>query len=140
MENTDFTKNIEAVGNAGEHGSREISGDKLKDFLVRGFLPTIGIETHVQLATKSKLFSSADNDAREAEPNSKISAIDYALPGMLPILNHEALKFAARAGKALNSQIANVSRWDRKHYFLPGFSERISDYADVLPDDYWRVC
>lgn len=119
MENTDFTKNIEAVGNAGEHGSREISEDKLKYFLVRGFLPTIGIETHVQLATKSKLFSSADNDAREAEPNSKISAIDYALPGMLPILNHEALKFAARAGKALNSQIANVSRWDRKHYFYP---------------------
>ena len=114
-EKNEFAENIAALGSAGEHGSRE-AGD---DFLVRGYLPTIGIETHVQLATKTKLFSSADNDARDAEPNSKISVIDYALPGMLPILNHEALRFAARAGKALNAKIANVSRWDRKHYFYP---------------------
>lgn len=115
VEKDNFAQNIKALGSAGENGSREV-GD---EFLVRGYLPTIGIECHVQLATKTKLFSSADNDAREAEPNSKISTIDYALPGMLPILNHAALRFAARAGKALNSRIANVSRWDRKHYFYP---------------------
>lgn len=114
-EENSFAKNVKALGAAGENGSRAV-GD---EFLVRGFLPTIGIETHVQLATKTKLFSSADNDARDAEPNSKVSVIDYALPGMLPVLNHEALKFAARAGKALNARIANVSRWDRKHYFYP---------------------
>ena len=80
---------------------------------------TIGIECHVQLATKTKLFSSVDNDAREAEPNSKVSAIDYALPGMLPYLNHEAVVLAARAAYALNSEVARVSRFDRKHYFYP---------------------
>lgn len=80
---------------------------------------TIGIECHVQLATKTKLFSGADNDARDAEPNSKASVLDFALPGMLPVLNREAVNLAVRAGKALNAPIAKVSRFDRKHYFYP---------------------
>lgn len=80
---------------------------------------TIGIECHVQLATKTKLFSRADNDARDKEPNTCVSIIDYGLPGMLPVLNQEAVRLAVRAGKALNSKIANVSRFDRKHYFYP---------------------
>lgn len=80
---------------------------------------TIGIECHVQLATKTKLFSPADNDARDAEPNSKTHQIDFGLPGMLPVLNKHAVKLAVRAGKALNSPIAHVSRFDRKHYFYP---------------------
>ena len=106
-----------SLGSAGEHGS-EITGE-IKKYLVDGYLPTIGIECHVQLNTVTKLFSAVDNDAREAEPNSKVSAIDYALPGMLPYLNHEAIVKAARAGKALNSEIARESRFDRKHYFYP---------------------
>jgi aspartyl-tRNA(Asn)/glutamyl-tRNA(Gln) amidotransferase subunit B len=80
---------------------------------------TIGIECHVQLATKTKLFSGADNDAREAEPNTKVVAVDYGLPGMLPVLNREAVNLAIKAGKALNADIARVSRFDRKHYFYP---------------------
>ena len=80
---------------------------------------TIGIECHVQLATKTKLFSPADNDARDAEPNSKTHQIDFGLPGMLPVLNKHAVELAVRAGKALNSPIAHVSRFDRKHYFYP---------------------
>lgn len=80
---------------------------------------TIGIECHVQLATKTKLFSPADNDARDAEPNSKTHPIDFGLPGMLPILNKQAVQLAVKAGKALNATIANVSRFDRKHYFYP---------------------
>lgn len=80
---------------------------------------TIGIECHVQLATKTKLFSAADNDAREAEPNSKVTPIDFGLPGMLPVLNREAVTLAIKAGKALNAEIAHVSRFDRKHYFYP---------------------
>lgn len=83
------------------------------------YLPTIGIECHVQLATKTKLFSPADNDSREKEPNSCVSPIDYALPGMLPRLNFEAVRLAIRAGKALNSKINLNSRFDRKHYFYP---------------------
>ena len=80
---------------------------------------TIGIECHVQLATRTKLFSPADNDARDAEPNSKTHQIDFGLPGMLPVLNKHAVELAVRAGKALNSPIAHVSRFDRKHYFYP---------------------
>lgn len=80
---------------------------------------TIGIECHVQLATVSKLFSGADNDSRDKQPNSAISPIDFGLPGMLPVLNYGAVELAVRAGKALNAEIARVSRFDRKHYFYP---------------------
>lgn len=80
---------------------------------------TVGIECHVQLATKTKLFSPADNDARGAEPNSKVHPIDFGLPGMLPLLNREAVNLAIKAGKALNADVARVSRFDRKHYFYP---------------------
>lgn len=83
------------------------------------FVPTIGIECHVQLATKTKLFSGADNDARQQEPNSVVSPIDYGLPGMLPVLNRGAVELAIKAGLALNCKIAPVSRFDRKHYFYP---------------------
>lgn len=80
---------------------------------------TIGIECHVQLATDTKLFSAADNDARDKAPNSVVSPIDYGLPGMLPVLNRRAVDLAIRAGKALNAEITRVSRFDRKHYFYP---------------------
>ena len=80
---------------------------------------TIGIECHVQLATKTKLFSEVDNDARGKEPNSCVSPVDYALPGMLPRLNAEAVRFAVRAGHAMNAEINPISRFDRKHYYYP---------------------
>jgi aspartyl-tRNA(Asn)/glutamyl-tRNA(Gln) amidotransferase subunit B len=80
---------------------------------------TIGIECHVQLATITKLFSGADNDARNQEPNTVVNPIDFGLPGMLPVLNREAINMAIKAGKALGSEIARVSRFDRKHYFYP---------------------
>lgn len=83
------------------------------------YYPTIGIECHVQLSTKTKLFSEVDNDARGKEPNSCVSPVCYALPGMLPRLNGEAIKFAIRAGKAMNCEINASSRFDRKHYFYP---------------------
>ncbi len=87
--------------------------------MTKNYLPTIGIECHVQLCTKTKLFSEVDNDARGKEPNTCISPVDYALPGMLPRLNEEAVKLAIRAGLALNSEINLESRFDRKHYFYP---------------------
>lgn len=80
---------------------------------------TIGIECHVQLATTTKLFSGANNDARDKAPNTAVSPIDFGLPGMLPVLNREAVTLAIKAGKALNADIAHVSRFDRKHYFYP---------------------
>ena len=86
---------------------------------MRKYVPTIGIECHVQLCTKTKLFSEVDNDARGKEPNSCVSPVDYALPGMLPRLNGEAIRFAILAGRAMNCKINPVSRFDRKHYFYP---------------------
>lgn len=83
------------------------------------FVPTIGIECHVQLCTKTKLFSEVDNDARGKEPNSCVSPVDYGLPGMLPRLNQDAIIYAIRAGLAMNAKINLISRFDRKHYFYP---------------------
>ena len=83
------------------------------------YLPTVGVECHVQLCTKTKLFSEVDNDARGKEPNSCVSPVDYALPGMLPRLNGEAIRLAILAGRAMNCKINADSRFDRKHYFYP---------------------
>ncbi len=80
---------------------------------------TVGIECHVQLNTKTKLFSAVDNDAVDKEPNSCVSPFDYALPGMLPVLNKEAVHKAVQAGLAMNCKINLESRFDRKHYFYP---------------------
>lgn len=91
----------------------------MTDEILNKYDMTIGIECHVQLATATKLFSGADNDARDKSPNSVVSPIDFGLPGMLPILNREAVNLAIKAGKALNAPIARVSRFDRKHYFYP---------------------
>lgn len=91
----------------------------MTDEILNKYEMTIGIECHVQLATATKLFSGADNDARDKSPNSVVSPIDFGLPGMLPILNREAVNLAIKAGKALNAPIAPVSRFDRKHYFYP---------------------
>lgn len=91
----------------------------INDEILAKYDLTVGIECHVQLATDTKLFSGADNDARDKQPNVVVSPIDYALPGMLPVLNRKAVDLAIKAGKALNSKIANISRFDRKHYFYP---------------------
>lgn len=83
------------------------------------YITTIGIECHVQLKTKTKLFSGADNDARNAEPNTTVSPICFGLPGTLPVLNKEAVRLAVQAGIALKSDINKISRFERKHYFYP---------------------
>ena len=103
------------------------------------YLPTIGIECHVQLCTKTKLFSEVDNDARGKEPNSCVSPVDYALPGMLPRLNGEAIRFAIRAGRAMNCEINAQSRFDRKHYFYPDSPKgyQITQfYAPIIGEGY----
>jgi aspartyl-tRNA(Asn)/glutamyl-tRNA(Gln) amidotransferase subunit B len=80
---------------------------------------TVGIECHVQLKTKTKLFSGAGNDAREAPANTLVNHIDFGLPGALPVLNREVLKLATQAAFALNSRPQSFSKFDRKHYFYP---------------------
>jgi len=98
------------------------------------YIPTIGIETHVQLKTKTKLFSAVDNDARSAKPNTLISHIDVGLPGALPVLNEKALELACRAAFALNTKPQKFSKFDRKHYFYPDLPKgyQITQYEDPI--------
>ena len=83
------------------------------------YTPTIGIECHVQLKTKTKLFAAVGNDAREAPPNTLISHICLGMPGALPVLNKAAVDLAILAADALNTRAQKFSRFDRKHYFYP---------------------
>ncbi len=94
----------------------------------------IGIECHVQLATRTKLFSPADNDARDAAPNTKVNQIDFGFPGVLPVLNERAVELAIRAGIALNAEIPRLSRFERKHYFYPDlpFGYQITQLAEPV--------
>ncbi len=85
--------------------------------------PVIGLETHVQLKTRTKLFSAVSNDADGALPNTLVSAIDVGHPGVLPVTNVQAVKWAVQLGLALGGQIAPVSKFDRKHYFYPDLSK-----------------
>lgn len=80
---------------------------------------TIGIECHVQLKTKTKLFAAVGNDAREAPPNTLVSHICFGLPGALPVLNKEVLTLATKAAFALGTEPERFSKFDRKHYFYP---------------------
>lgn len=78
----------------------------------------IGLEVHVQLATKTKIFSGAST-AFGAEPNTQACAIDLAMPGTLPVANAEAFRFAVMFGLAVNAQIGKRSVFERKNYFYP---------------------
>ncbi len=84
----------------------------------------VGLEVHAQVTSNSKLFSGAAT-AFGAEPNSQVSLVDAAMPGMLPVPNRECIRQAVRTGMAINAQINKWSRFDRKNYF----------YAD-LPQGY----
>lgn len=83
------------------------------------YTTTIGIECHVQLKTATKLFSAVGNDAREADPNTLVSHIDFGMPGALPVLNEEAVHLTVRAAFALGTTPQKFSKFDRKHYFYP---------------------
>ncbi len=83
------------------------------------YTPTIGIECHVQLKTKTKLFAGVSNVATDAKPNSLISHICLGMPGALPVLNKHAVELVSKAAFALNTKPQKFSKFDRKHYFYP---------------------
>ena len=83
------------------------------------YIATIGIECHVQLSTKTKLFAAVNIADFEADPNTSISQICLGMPGALPVLNEGAVRLAARAAYALNTEPQVYSKFDRKHYFYP---------------------
>ena len=83
-----------------------------------GYETVIGLEVHVQLRLRSKLFSPAAY-AFGGDPNTRVSVIDLGLPGVLPRLNEQALKVALRAALALEGEVQRDTRFDRKNYFYP---------------------
>jgi len=97
----------------------------------------IGLEIHAQLSTKSKMFCGCDNDAFGAEPNTRVCPVCMGFPGMLPVLNSEALKKGVLAAAALGCKIQKFSKFDRKNYFYPdlptGF--QISQFDEPISKD-----
>jgi aspartyl-tRNA(Asn)/glutamyl-tRNA(Gln) amidotransferase subunit B len=98
-----------------------------------GFTTVIGLEVHVQLATRSKLFSPAPAAAL-GEPNTRVHAIDLGLPGVLPQPNAAAIALAVRAALALGATVQPRSTFARKHYFYPDLPKgyQISQYDEPL--------
>jgi aspartyl-tRNA(Asn)/glutamyl-tRNA(Gln) amidotransferase subunit B len=97
--------------------------------LIRGYEVVIGLETHAQLSTLSKIFSGAST-AFGAAPNTQACAVDLALPGTLPVMNRAAVDRAIRLGLAVGAKVAPVSIFARKNYFYPDLPKgyQISQY------------
>jgi aspartyl-tRNA(Asn)/glutamyl-tRNA(Gln) amidotransferase subunit B len=97
--------------------------------LVRGFEVVIGLETHAQLSTASKIFSGASTTFGAA-PNTQACAVDLALPGTLPVMNRGAVERAIRFGLAVGAKVAPLSIFARKNYFYPDLPKgyQISQY------------
>ena len=97
--------------------------------LIRGYEVVIGLETHAQLSTASKIFSGASTQFGAA-PNTQACAVDLALPGTLPVLNRGAVERAIRFGLAVNAKVAPLSIFARKNYFYPDLPKgyQISQY------------
>lgn len=97
--------------------------------LVRGWEVVIGLETHAQLSTASKIFSGAST-AFGAAPNTQACAVDLALPGTLPVMNRGAVERAIRFGLAVGAEVAPLSIFARKNYFYPDLPKgyQISQY------------
>ncbi len=98
------------------------------------YTPTIGIECHVQLKTKTKLFAAVGNDAREAPPNTLISHICVGMPGALPVLNEAAIELSSKAALALGTRPQKRSFFERKHYFYPDLPKgyQITQYESSI--------
>ncbi|WP_315855556.1 Asp-tRNA(Asn)/Glu-tRNA(Gln) amidotransferase subunit GatB [Synechococcus sp. RedBA-s] len=98
----------------------------------------IGLETHVQLGTASKIFTAASTNYGD-DPNTHIDPVVLGLPGTLPVLNEKVLEYAVKAALALNLQVAEHSKFDRKQYFYPDLPKnyQISQFDQPIAENGW---
>jgi len=100
----------------------------------KDYKTTIGLEIHIELKTKTKMFCNSKNDPDETRPNVNICPICTAQPGTLPVINKEAVKSVLKVGLALKGQLADFTEFDRKNYFYPDIPKgyQISQYKFPL--------
>jgi aspartyl-tRNA(Asn)/glutamyl-tRNA(Gln) amidotransferase subunit B len=97
--------------------------------ICKSYRVLVGLEVHVQLSTRSKMFTGAANQFG-AEPNTQVDEQVLGLPGVLPVMNKKAVEYAIKVGLALGCQIAKQTKWDRKSYYYPDLPKnyQISQY------------
>ena len=98
------------------------------------YIPTIGLEVHAELNTKTKMFCDSKNDADETRPNVNVCPVCLAHPGTLPVINREAVKHVLRVGVAVKGTLADYTEFDRKNYFYPDLPKgyQLSQYEYPL--------
>lgn len=108
---------------------------------LNNYKTTIGLEIHVQLKTKTKMFCRCSNRSEEAEPNTNVCPICLGMPGTLPATNKQAVSWTARTGLALNCSINSLTKFDRKHYFYPDLPKgfQISQYDQPIAKDGYLI-
>src|SRR5207248_11130727 len=99
----------------------------------------IGLECHVQLATRSKMFCGCPSDYAGAPPNSHVCPICFGMPGVLPVMNRKAIEYTLLTGLALNAEIPAATKFDRKNYPYPDLVKgyQISQYDLPLVKGGW---
>ncbi|MHB1330936.1 MAG: Asp-tRNA(Asn)/Glu-tRNA(Gln) amidotransferase subunit GatB [Minisyncoccota bacterium] len=106
--------------------------------MIRGYTPTIGLEIHAELLTKTKMFCNSknetQNDAEERRPNVNVCPVCMGHPGTLPVINKEAVRQVLRMGVAISGKLADYTEFDRKNYFYPDIPKgyQISQYKHPL--------
>ena len=102
------------------------------------FETVVGLEVHVELKTNSKIFSPSPNKFG-SEPNTNTSVIDLGYPGVLPVVNKEVVNYAMRAALALNMDINQHTKFDRKNYFYPDNPKayQISQFGQPIGENGW---
>lgn len=124
--------------------------DAPKPAVAPRYRPTIGVEIHCQLSTKSKMFCACNNDSVGVPPNVHICPICLGFPGSLPTINRRAVDYAVKLGLGLNATIADFTKFDRKNYFYPDLPKgyQISQFdlpivydgsVEIFVDGSWRT-